>query len=342
MADWRVDKHRYSREFAQKREFIGARAISSRMPRGAGVGSDDAARYSFSVRHQETNNSVVEGAGAGVSTSQVGSSHHLVRRARSPKRERRSQSPSSSVVVDGGGGGSGGGVTGTGVRLPNFLKHTASVTGKRALGKVIPASPGPRPGFPKFYPVLSDLSFKDRLDAAEEAEVEAALAAQEAALEKREAGDAAAARRKDALLRRGGKVGGDGAYDGYGGGGGDLSSRASPSVASFSRLDGGSSVRSISVVGEAAGAVEAAAGEAAGRSGSQVVDAAAAAAAAAGAGVEVGAVEVGESRPSRLSPQGVLLRSGSPVKRMASSPESAVTREAVELSLELEPMRPEP
>jgi hypothetical protein len=45
-------------------------------------------------------------------------------------------------------------------------------------------TPGPRPAFPKFYPVLSDMSFKERLHAAEEAEVEAALAAQYAAVQR--------------------------------------------------------------------------------------------------------------------------------------------------------------
>jgi hypothetical protein len=33
MAEWRVDKHRYSREFvAHGKDFVGAKNISSRMP----------------------------------------------------------------------------------------------------------------------------------------------------------------------------------------------------------------------------------------------------------------------------------------------------------------------
>ena len=247
MSGWRVEKHRYAREFANNQQFVDAMAISSRMPR---VGGGDKAAARVVVRRSIASSSTDRpptmdpppavnpsvkhrpfGYGAGVrektrgatggllswppnedsgvhhrhgaidggpypgivavtnslSTNKVGFSPTVTRSNQSP--------PCSSRGAGRSRGGDPGGHRAEDLGVPGFLRHTASVSGKRVLGKVIPASPGPRLECPKYYPVLTDMTFKERLAAAEEAEVEAALAAQAAAME-RAAAEAEAAKKK--------------------------------------------------------------------------------------------------------------------------------------------------
>jgi hypothetical protein len=70
------------------------------------------------------------------------------RGAQSPKRERQSPSPSGGAAGKRGSG------------TPNFLKKTASVKGKQALGKVIPASPVGLYKLNAIYPDLESAWFQ--------------------------------------------------------------------------------------------------------------------------------------------------------------------------------------